>query len=222
MWDFQPHFRIRVELRIEEALRRIGLPVDVRVILVGFALDGSLHHQICIEPEVGPLSVNHLGSVLGRTKELLNANPESRIRISDPRYQKRRRESLYRQSRGSRYNSAVRYQSTACAGSIVVVISDDGTVDLVPRLRPRVRREHVEEAVRAFPACCEAEYVDGGEFSRTYDLVKSFAFYLDDEQCRIVNEHYETEMNRRFEGGDLALFLTPLQPHPDMNESYFL
>ena len=51
--------------------------------------------------------------------------------------------------------------------------------------------------VRAFRACCEAEYVDGGEFARTHDLVKSFAFYLDDEQCRIVNEHYEVEMSRR-------------------------
>ena len=92
-------------------------------------------------------------------------------------------------ARGSRFNSAVRYQNTTGADSIVVVISDDGTVDLIPRLRPRVRREHVEEVVRAFRARGEAEYVDGGEFARTHDLVKSFAFYLDDEQCRIVNEH---------------------------------
>ena len=125
-------------------------------------------------------------------------------------------------ARGSRFNSAVRYQNTTGAGSIVVVISDDGTVDLIPRLRPRVRREHVEEVVRAFRARGEAEYVDGGEFARTHDLVKSFAFYLDDEQYRIVNEHYEIEMNRRFEAGGTRLSQTPLQPHPDMNESYFL
>ena len=124
-------------------------------------------------------------------------------------------------ARGSRFNSAVRYQSTTGAGSIIVVISDDGTVDLIPRLRPRVRREHVEEAVRAFRVCCEAGYVDGVEFSRTYDLVKSFAFYLDDEQCCIVNEHYEIEMNRRLEADGLRLSRTPLQSHPDMNESYF-
>ena len=80
----------------------------------------------------------------------------------------------------------------------------------------------MEEVVRAFRACGEAEYVDGGEFARTHDLVKSFAFYLDDEQCRIVNEHYEIEMNRRFEAGGTRLSQTPLQPHLDMNESYFL
>ena len=125
-------------------------------------------------------------------------------------------------ARGSRFNSAVRYQNSTGAGSIVIVVSDDGTADLIPRLRPRVRREHVEEAVRAFLACGEGERLDGGEFARTHDLVKSFAFYLDDEQCRTVNEHYDVEMDRRFEAGGTRLSQTPLQPHPDMNDSYFL
>ena len=562
MWGFQPHFRIRVELEVGKALSQIGLPVDVRVVLVGFALDGSLRHQICIEPEVGPLLVNHLDAVLLRTNGLLKANPESSILVSDPRHRELRRNSLYRRSRGdalveaieqagvfkdltffasegapvgsyevhtcvgvptaaleslpalddavvervyvgrslqheviseclqradralylpdpgtglytigpvediiraaaerltdgatcratglpcdlfssvnefaslsyerggakghlviapyekasdrlrvrfqqrvplrrarsmrkllelsddsisvladlegayglgsrasvpdvveisitghaewelsvdgsalmrvtygkaalprpllnyddfsdtaerilgtielnriwaivqqaqtsghgtalvvsgdpkgeaarlggeavsvdptllepaevvrlgrvdgavllgpdgrcyafgvildgmasgqgdpargSRFNSAVRYQNTTSAGSIVIVISDDGTVDLIPRLRPRMRREYVEEAVRAFRACCEAEYVDGVEFSRAYKLVKSFAFYLEDEQCRVVNEHYEIEMNRRFEAGGTRIIPTPLEPHLDMDESYFL
>ena len=35
-------------------------------------------------------------------------------------------------SRGARFNSAVRYQNMATVGSIIVVISDDGTVDLLP------------------------------------------------------------------------------------------
>lgn len=125
-------------------------------------------------------------------------------------------------ARGSRFNSAIRYQRTKGEGSIVIVISDDGTVDLIPSLRPRVRREHVKEAVRAFVACCQAEPVDGGEFGRMYDLVKSFAFYLDYEQCRVVNELYVSEMNRRVEAGKTGLFVTPLQPDPDMDESYFL
>ena len=125
-------------------------------------------------------------------------------------------------ARGSRFNSAVRYQSTPGAGSIVVVISDDGTVDLIPPLRPRMHREHVEAAVRAFRACCEAEYVDGGEFYRTYERVKGFVFYLDGEQCRVVNECYENEMLCRFEAGNLVISQAPFQPHPDMDESYFL
>ena len=111
MWGFQPHFRIRVELGVGKALSQIGLPVDVRVVLVGFALDCSLRHQLCIEPEVGPLSVNHLDGVLLRTNELLRANPESGIRISNPRYQELRRISLYRRSRGDALAEAIEQAS---------------------------------------------------------------------------------------------------------------
>ena len=125
-------------------------------------------------------------------------------------------------ARGSRFNSAVRYQSTTATDSMLVVISDDGTVDLLPQLRPRVRRDDVEEAVRAFSACCEAASVDGEEFARAHDRVKEFAFYLDDAQCDLVNELYESEMQRRWEAGGTRLGTTPLTPHPDMDESYFL
>ena len=86
----------------------------------------------------------------------------------------------------------------------------------------RVRREHVEEAVGAFVECCDAETVDGIEFSRTHDLVRSFAFYLNDEQCRVANELYENEMYRRLRAGGIRLSQTPLQPHLGMNDSYFL
>ena len=91
MWGFQPHFRIRVELGVGKALSQIGLPVDVRVVLVGVALDCSLRHQLCIEPERGPLLVNHLDAVLLRTNELFMANPESSILVSDPRLRELRR-----------------------------------------------------------------------------------------------------------------------------------
>ena len=126
--------------------------------------------------------------------------------------------------RGSRYNSAVRYQhSTTAAPSVIVVISDDGTVDLIPQLRPQVHKKDVEAAVREFCACCEAEYVDGGEFARTFKRVKSFEFYLDESQCHIVNEHYANEMRRRIEAGGLGIVGgMELQPHPDMNDSYFV
>ena len=125
-------------------------------------------------------------------------------------------------ARGSRFNSAVRYQSTMSAGSVLVVISDDGTVDLIPQLRPQADRHDVEAAVQAFAECCEADNVHGEEFGRTHDLVKSLAFYLDDAQCQRVNAYYENEMLRRYEAGGIHLSATSLQPHPDMDESYFL
>jgi len=43
-------------------------------------------------------------------------------------------------ARGSRFNSAVRYQTKMAAGSLLVVASDDGTLDLIPRGRDRRHR----------------------------------------------------------------------------------
>ena len=125
-------------------------------------------------------------------------------------------------ARGSRYNSAVRYQDSTCKKSIVIVISDDGTVDLIPRLRRRVHRSDTESAVGAFQACCNSDNVDGEEFARTRDRVKRLAFYLNDAQCKLVNQCWEKEMTRRFEEGGMRIIENPLRPHPDMDDSYFL
>ena len=125
-------------------------------------------------------------------------------------------------ARGSRYNSAVRYRRTTDTPSIIVVISDDGTIDLVPRRMPRVRREHVGEAVRAFLDICDSEHADGREFSRADDLVLRYSFYLNAEQSQSVNESFENEMRRRLESGGVQIIRKPVEPHPDMNDSYFL
>jgi hypothetical protein len=125
-------------------------------------------------------------------------------------------------ARGSRFNSAVRYQSTMAPKSFLVVISDDGTVDLVPQLRPRVRRSQVDQAVELFCASCATEPMDDETFVRAHHRVKTVAFYLDEEQCRRVNDCYETQVRRRFEAAGISFSEAPLHPHPDMEDSYFL
>ena len=124
-------------------------------------------------------------------------------------------------ARGSRYNSAVRYQKTN-PETLLVVISDGGTIDLVPNLKPRVHRDAVEAAVQAFCETCETDPVDSEQFSRTYDQVKKHAFYLDTDQCHRVNHAYQNEMQHRSKaGGWTEVSPALLKPHPDMNDSYF-
>ena len=62
--------------------------------------------------------------------------------------------------------------------TLLVVISDDGTIDLVPDLKPQVHRDAVEAAVQAFCETCETDPVNSEQFSRTYNQVKKLAFYL--------------------------------------------
>ena len=125
-------------------------------------------------------------------------------------------------ARGSRFNSAVRYQSMETAGSMIIVISDDGTIDLLPRLMPRVDEREVAAAVDAFCEYCDSLLVEAEEFERLYERIKRLAFYLNDEQCCRVNEKHEQEMERRTESGGVRITGRNLKPDPRMNASYFL
>ena len=124
-------------------------------------------------------------------------------------------------ARGSRFNSSVRYQNSQMPASMVVVISDDGTVDVLPRLMPRVRKAEVESAVNGFCEYCQSGSVDGEAFARLHSRVKRLEFYLHEEQCRRVNEAYEQEMDRRFAAGGFRLSERGLRPNSEMNSSYF-
>lgn len=124
-------------------------------------------------------------------------------------------------ARGSRFNSSVRYQQTTEAPSVIVVISDDGLVDLIPSLEPQVSRTKVEDAVNTFCRYCDAENVDGEVWSQANDAVERLAFYLNADQCQRVNESYDSEMRRRLESGGIALHRRALKPDPRMDESYF-
>lgn len=125
-------------------------------------------------------------------------------------------------ARGARFNSSVRYQQTSSPKPVVIVISDDGTVDAVPSLMPRVRREDVEEAVQLY---CENSGIEGSIpelWSRFDDIVEGYAFYLNQDQCDRVNRAYETEWDLRFKHGNIRMTREPLIPNPDMDDTYFL
>ena len=124
-------------------------------------------------------------------------------------------------ARGARFNSALRYQNRKTPGSMIIVISDDGTIDLLPRLLPRRHEEEVAATVDAFCEYCESTPIDSQEFERLYERVKRLAFYLNDEQCNKVNEKHEQEMERRSASGGIRITGRNFQPDPLMNESYF-
>lgn len=52
-------------------------------------------------------------------------------------------------SRGSRFNSAVRYVSTGEARRLAIVVSDDRTVDVFPAVRPRQSRTEIAAHIAA-------------------------------------------------------------------------
>ena len=124
-------------------------------------------------------------------------------------------------ARGSRFNSAVRYLNAGKVKSMIVVISDDGTIDLLPQMMRRVYRGEVARSVDAFCEYCQSPPIDGEEFAKLYEKVKSLEFYLNDEQCSRVNHNHEQEMERRLESGGTRILGRSLKPDPRMDDSYF-
>lgn len=123
-------------------------------------------------------------------------------------------------ARGARFNSAVRYQRSSAPECVSVVISDDGSVDLIPLLRPRIDREVIAEVVdRLVNAGGEQARDSTDRFGDALRDVERFSFYFNIEQCIRVNE---AEMKWRLHSGGVSISQPPIEPDPDMNERFWL
>ena len=83
-------------------------------------------------------------------------------------------------SRGARYNSAIRYIATVNSPTMCLVVSEDGYVNMLPTLRPQVRKSEIEKRV----AQLKTENTENCHKTRTW--LEEHRFYLTAEQCDVV------------------------------------
>lgn len=125
-------------------------------------------------------------------------------------------------NRGSRYNSAVRY-ADGRSDCLIVVISDDGMIDVVPHLRPRLDRHEIEQLVSDLEATVLKEERDEKQFNRLMGTLGDIRFYLTGDQCERANTARRAfEDSRVWEVGRMHPVFSDFTPHPDMNDSYYL
>lgn len=117
-------------------------------------------------------------------------------------------------SRGSRYNSGVRYVQSNDRRRLAIVVSDDHTIDIVPTLRKLVSRSLLERHVAAF----ETATLDNYHESRKW--LDNHRFYISFDQCKRLNVAI-TRLNALPKGVGLIYLATNLfEAHPGMDESY--
>jgi hypothetical protein len=123
-------------------------------------------------------------------------------------------------ARGARYNSAVRYVYTNTSGHqcLALVVSEDGTIDLVPKLEPKIRRSELEDYVGRLRAIKESETVNTREYFRVMKWISAHRFYLLPETCREVNELKNAISSRP----NVSVSWHDFEPNVKMNESYFV
>lgn len=117
-------------------------------------------------------------------------------------------------SRGSRYNSAVRYVTAASVPRMAFVISEDRTLDVVPLLRPTVERRKIEQAVAGIASATRPTY------NKFRVFLDDHRFYLNEEQCLTVNEALDRIEAEPTEMGKITIVTPRFKPHPAFDESY--
>ena len=119
-------------------------------------------------------------------------------------------------SRGSRFNSGVRYVEANEKQRLAIVVSDDKTVDIFPLLRPRIQKEKIIQAIE------QLEQATAENYHKPRNWLDEHRFYLDTELCDCINITLNEIENLPQEVGEIRFSVDEFEPHPDMNESYFL
>lgn len=117
-------------------------------------------------------------------------------------------------SRGSRYNSGVRYVHKGSHRRLAIVVSDDRTVDIIPMLRPLVSRSMIEQHV------ARLENATIENFHDPRNWLDKHRFYLNLDQCSRVNNSLERLDNLPKEFYRLYFSIEKFEVHPEMDESY--
>lgn len=121
--------------------------------------------------------------------------------------------------RGARFNSAARYVEAHRDKCLILVVSEDGSIEIVPTPRRRVRRAFIARVVNDVLAASEGE-VKIEEFNRLVNRALAHSFYLSEEQCdQITTAREAVESNRK---GDLRMIVPRIIADPSMDDSYFI
>lgn len=119
-------------------------------------------------------------------------------------------------SRGSRYNSAIRYVKATAKPRLAIIVSDDHTVDIIPLLRRRISRLRIEKEITAL----ERATLDNYHQPRKW--LDEHRFYLNEADCGRVNAALDRLEGSLGEAGQMVIITKRLKPNPEMNISYLL
>lgn len=120
-------------------------------------------------------------------------------------------------SRGSRFNSAVRYVGAGKQNRLAIVVSDDRTVDVFPLLRPRVDKMKGEQVVKFLENTATPN-----NYHTARNWLDDYRFYLTADQCTRVNEALQ-RIESSLSGTMTIIVKVPrFELNLEMNDSYFL
>jgi DNA integrity scanning protein DisA with diadenylate cyclase activity len=126
-------------------------------------------------------------------------------------------------SRGARYNSAIRYyeQFVENHKTVIVIISEDGIINLIPNLNPQIEHALVTEAIEKLGNLSEEKIQKRKPYNQLMNFFESVEFYLTEDECNRINElRNKIELNDNLEG--MKIQRRDFKPNSEMNASYYV
>jgi len=119
-------------------------------------------------------------------------------------------------SRGARYNSGIRYIGASSTPRLAVVVSDDRTVDVIPVLRPRIRRSAIEKHIERLEGATRDDY------HPAIGWLDRHRFYLDQLHCDRINAELKRIGREPMEVGEFMIQWETFQPDAACTAEYFM
>jgi len=127
-------------------------------------------------------------------------------------------------SRGARYNSAIRYYEHFGTKhpTVLVIISEDGMINLIPNLRPQIKHSDILDAIKKFEEMNKEEKIARKYFNQAMTYFQNVAFYLTADECYKINS-----LRKKIEEADkdidgVRIVYNDIKPNPEMNDSYYI
>lgn len=126
-------------------------------------------------------------------------------------------------SRGARFNSAIRYyeQVEKIIPTIIIVISEDGMIDIIPNLKPQVKHSEIIKAISSFKDISQRETPSVKHFNRLMGYFGVQEFYLSQEECDEINS-IRKAIEEKFDKESIRIVYQDFKPNEEMNDSYFI
>ncbi|QDV20304.1 DisA bacterial checkpoint controller nucleotide-binding protein [Gimesia panareensis] len=129
-------------------------------------------------------------------------------------------------SRGSRYNSALRYVKTLKDPCLAIVISEDGGIDFIPDLKPTLRESDIRKRINLLENVAKQDSISQKEYrdyTKTMDWFDKHRFYLLEEHCEKINQFMgNVELKFEFEGSVRPRIIYQSFVHnPEFDEDLF-
>lgn len=118
-------------------------------------------------------------------------------------------------SRGARYNSALRYVTTVKHQTMCLVVSEDGFVDVVPALRPQIKKSKIHQQIQEL----KGKNID--TYAKVCNWLDKHRFYLTALQCETVNQEILRIESAPMDGAVIVVKTAKFEPNPEMNENYY-